>query len=71
YSRGIDLQTADDRVTDGDLVNYVDIGAEYNLNKNMVTYIDYKINLLDDSEFTRTNGVPTDNILGLGLKYRF
>ncbi|WKS80565.1 porin [Edwardsiella tarda] len=71
YSRGIDLQTADDRVTDGELVNYVDIGAEYNLNKNMLTYIDYKINLLDNSEFTRTNGVPTDNILGLGLKYRF
>ncbi|QPR29334.1 porin [Edwardsiella hoshinae] len=71
YSRGTDLQTADDRVTDGDLVNYVDIGAEYNLNKNMVTYIDYKINLLEDNEFARSNSVPTDNILGLGLKYRF
>ncbi|TLI87740.1 hypothetical protein FEK46_23135, partial [Escherichia sp. E4736] len=35
--------------TDGDkdLVKYADVGATYYFNKNMSTYVDYKINDLD------------------------
>ncbi|WP_313277633.1 porin, partial [Kosakonia cowanii] len=40
-------------------------------NKNMSTYVDYKINLLDDNTFTRAAGIATDDIVGLGLVYQF
>ena len=38
-------------------------GATYYFNKNMSTYVDYKINLLDDNQFTRDAGINTDNIV--------
>ena len=57
--------------TNKDLVKYVDIGMTYYFNKNMSTYVDYKINLLDDNQFTRDAGINTDNIVALGLVYQF
>ncbi|SPW27763.1 Porin OmpN [Edwardsiella tarda] len=54
-----------------DLVKYVDVGATYYFNKNMSTYVDYQINLLDDNSFTRANGINTDDIVALGLVYQF
>ena len=39
---------------DEDILKYVDVGATYYFNKNMSTYVDYKINLLDDNQFTLT-----------------
>ena len=56
---------------DEDLVKYVDVGATYYFNKNMSTYVDYKINLLDDNNFTRAAGINTDDIVALGLVYQF
>ena len=56
---------------DQDLVEYVDIGATYYFNKNMSTYVDYKINLLDDNRFTRDAGIATDDIVAVGLTYQF
>lgn len=56
---------------DQDLVKYVDLGAYYYFNKNMSALIDYKINLLDENDFTRGAGINTDNVLGLGLVYQF
>ncbi len=56
---------------DQDLVEYVDLGATYYFNKNMSTFVDYKINLLDDNNFTRYAGVSTDNIVAVGLNYQF
>ncbi|MFH7090482.1 porin [Klebsiella pneumoniae] len=38
-------------------MKYVDVGATYYFNKNMSTYVDYKINLLDDNSFTRNAGI--------------
>ena len=36
-------------------VKYADVGATYYFNKNMSTYVDYKINLLDeDDSFYKT-----------------
>ncbi|HEY2454599.1 MAG TPA: porin OmpC [Scandinavium sp.] len=56
---------------DQDLVKYVDVGATYYFNKNMSTYVDYKINLLDDNNFTKNNGITTDDVVALGLVYQF
>ncbi|MGM0935987.1 MAG: porin [Pseudomonadota bacterium] len=54
-----------------DLVKYVSVGSYYYFNKNMSAVVDYKINLLNDNEFTRDNGISTDNVVGLGLIYQF
>ncbi|ASG54333.1 MAG TPA: porin OmpS1 [Salmonella bongori] len=60
------------RYTDKDLVKYVDVGMTYYFNKNMSTYVDYKINLLDeDDEFYSNNGIATDDVVGVGLVYQF
>ncbi|HBI11760.1 MULTISPECIES: porin OmpC [Franconibacter] len=56
---------------DQDLLKYVDVGATYYFNKNMSTYVDYKINLVDDNDFTRATGIGTDDIVALGLVYQF
>ncbi|EPY3766639.1 porin [Shigella flexneri] len=59
-------------VDDKDLVKYADVGATYYFNKNMSTYVDYKINLLDeDDSFYAANGISTDDIVALGLVYQF
>ena len=58
--------------TDKDLVKYADIGATYYFNKNMSTYVDYKINLLDeDDKFYSDAGIATDDVVALGLVYQF
>lgn len=54
-----------------DLVKYISVGSYYYFNKNMSAVVDYKINLLNDNEFTRDNGISTDNVVGLGLIYQF
>ncbi|HHG9496590.1 TPA: porin OmpC [Citrobacter farmeri] len=60
------------RYTDKDLVKYVEVGMTYYFNKNMSTYVDYKINLLDnDDHFYTDNGIATDDIVALGLVYQF
>ncbi|MGT3826995.1 porin OmpC [Enterobacter kobei] len=57
---------------DQDLVKYADVGATYYFNKNMSTYVDYKINLLDeDDNFYKDNGISTDDVVALGLVYQF
>ncbi|WP_411706096.1 porin OmpC [Edaphovirga cremea] len=53
------------------VVKYLDIGTSYYFNKNMSTYVDYKINLLDKNDFTRASGTSTDNIVATGLVYQF
>ncbi|WP_196208822.1 porin OmpC [Citrobacter sp. Res13-Sevr-PEB04-36] len=77
-SKGVDLGGWDHnsngtpRYTDKDLVKYVDVGMTYYFNKNMSTYVDYKINLLDeDDNFYESNGIATDDIVAVGLVYQF
>ncbi|MCS1421180.1 porin OmpC [Citrobacter portucalensis] len=77
-SKGVDLGGWDHhsngtpRYTDKDLVKYVDVGVTYYFNKNMSTYVDYKINLLDeDDSFYESNGIATDDIVAVGLVYQF
>ena len=66
-SKGKDLGIFGDQ----DLVKYVDVGATYYFNKNMSTFVDYKINLLDKNDFTKALGVNTDDIVAVGMVYQF
>ncbi|HCD7551086.1 TPA: porin OmpC [Citrobacter farmeri] len=70
-SKGKDL-TGQGNDDSKDLVKYADIGATYYFNKNMSTYVDYKINLLnnDDSFYSRNN-INTDDVVALGMVYQF
>lgn len=72
-SKGIDLQVTNGvNVGDKDLVKYAEVGMTYFFNKNMSTYVDYKINLLDeDDAFYNNNGISTDDVVGVGLVYQF
>ncbi|WP_304623057.1 porin OmpF [Pantoea sp. BAV 3049] len=63
-SKGKDIEG----VGDADLYKYVDVGATYYFNKNMSTYVDYQINLLDDNN---PLGLNTDDIVAVGLVYQF
>ena len=70
-SKGKDLYN-NGRYADKDLVKYMDVGATYYFDRNMSTYVDYKINLLDGNDnFYEDNGISTDNIVALGLVYQF
>ncbi|HAU4332820.1 porin OmpC [Citrobacter freundii] len=70
-SKGKDISNGFTNFGDQDIVKYVDVGATYYFNKNMSTYVDYKINLLDDNAFTQAAGIATDDIVALGLVYQF
>lgn len=72
-SKGKDLNTnANGDNNNKDLVKYVSVGTTYYFNKNMSTYVDYKINLLDnDDQFYADNGIATDDIVAVGLVYQF
>ena len=63
-SKGKDIEG----IGDVDLYKYVDVGATYYFNKNMSTYVDYQINLLDDDNAL---GLNTDDIVAVGLVYQF
>ena len=70
-SKGKDL-TGQGNDDSKDLVKYADVGATYYFNKNMSTYVDYKINLLDnDDNFYSRNNINTDDVVALGMVYQF
>ncbi|MEE4406742.1 porin OmpC [Enterobacter mori] len=72
--KGLNVTDNDLHFTGGDkdLIKYIDIGANYYFNKNMSSYVDYKVNLLDgNDDFYKDNGIGTDNIVALGLVYEF
>ncbi|CAK6501147.1 Outer membrane porin PhoE (plasmid) [Pantoea sp. Nvir] len=56
---------------DQTLQKYAEIGTYYYFNKNMLVWVDYKINLLHENEFTKATGVNTDDIFGVDLVYQF
>ncbi|WP_348769340.1 porin [Buchnera aphidicola] len=53
------------------LAKQINISTRYEFNKNISTYMNYKINLLKENDFIKTNKIPTDNIIGAGLVYQF
>ncbi|MCK7053322.1 porin OmpC [Enterobacter roggenkampii] len=69
YSKGKDL---DGKGFNQDLLNYIDLGMTYSFNKNFSTYVDYKINMLDNDEaLYDAYGISTDDIVGVGMTYQF
>ncbi|SFN61050.1 porin [Xenorhabdus japonica] len=66
-SKGKDL-TEGKGSFNADLVKYVSVGTYYYFNKNLSTYVDYKINLLDKHEGGDANA---RNVFGVGLTYQF
>jgi len=70
-SRGKNISNGTVDAGKQDLLKYIDVGATYYFNKNMSTYVDYKINLLDANDFTRAAGIATDDVVALGLVYQF
>ncbi|MDE9564195.1 porin [Xenorhabdus bovienii] len=66
-SKGKNLGESEDRINH-DLVKYVSVGTYYYFNKNLSTYVDYKINLLKkDNDL----GINARNVFGVGLTYQF
>ncbi|WAT03067.1 porin [Rouxiella chamberiensis] len=63
-SKGKDIEG----IGDAYLYKYYEVGATYYFNKNMSTYVDYKINRLDDNN---PLGLATDDVVALGLVYQF
>ncbi len=55
-----------ENIGDADIVKYVSAGVTYYFNKNMSTYVEYKINLLDNSN---PLGLKTDDITAIGLMF--
>ncbi|AMA65114.1 Outer membrane porin protein OmpD precursor [Candidatus Arsenophonus lipoptenae] len=61
----------DDGYSQQNLVKYVSLGAFYYFNKNLTAVVDYKINLVNNNDFTQKYGISSDNLIGLGLVYQF
>src|SRR5471030_1626863 len=55
-------------IGDADLIKYVDVAATYYFNKNMSTFVDYKINQLSDNNTLKLNN---DDTVAVGLVYQF
>lgn len=70
--RGDNLQNTD-TASGGNqtLQKYIEIGTYYYFNKNMLTYLDYKINLLNDNAFTKSAALSTKDSIGMGITYQF
>ncbi|KGT90455.1 porin OmpC [Enterobacter cancerogenus] len=64
-TKGKDMENG---IGDADLVKYIDVGATYYFNKNMSTFVDYKINQLDDNNKLSLNN---DDVVAVGLTYQF
>ncbi|WP_395480066.1 porin [Candidatus Curculioniphilus buchneri] len=50
---------------------YIEVSSSYIFNKNMLSFVDYRINLLTKDDFIRTAKISTDNILAIGISYTF
>ncbi|MFZ4834526.1 porin [Rouxiella sp. Mn2063] len=50
---------------------FLDLATTYDLNKNLALMLEYKLNLLNKSEFTQANRISTDDIFVTMLNYRF
>lgn len=73
YSKGKDLgHDIGGKIYDSEeLVNYIDVGANYHFNSNFTAKVDYKINMLDSSTFTEKAGISTDDIVSVAFVYQF
>ncbi|CAL4326418.1 porin [Buchnera aphidicola] len=55
-----------------ELAKQINISTRYEFNKNISTYMNYKINLLkSNNDYVKKNNISTDNVLGAGIVYQF
>ncbi|SNC58643.1 porin [Sodalis endosymbiont of Henestaris halophilus] len=54
-----------------DIKRYIELGASYKFNKNMSTFVDYRINLLSSNKLSCIAQKPANNIVALGINYMF
>ena len=66
YAKGKDLNGN----RDADIMNYVELGTWYYINKNFNGYTAYKFNLVDDEDSYIT-GASTDDQFAVGITYQF
>ncbi len=50
---------------------YLSLGASYKFTPAFQTYVDYKVNLLDDNAFTKQYGINTDDVVAGAMHYDF
>lgn len=50
---------------------YIDIGTCYYFNKNVSTFIDYKLHFMKTHDFTDATGLTTKDVVAAGLIYQF
>ncbi|WP_392560942.1 porin [Orbus sturtevantii] len=53
------------------VAKYVEVGLQYDFNKNLTALVDYKINLLDDDKGFGYSKADTKDTVALGLIYQF
>lgn len=71
YSEGVGKNLNSKYGDKKDMTKFIDFAATYNINKSMALMLEYKLNLLDKSDFTKTNNISTDDIFVTMLNYRF
>lgn len=54
-----------------DTRKYMELGTSYNFNKNMLAFIDYRINLLTPNDFLKKEQISTGNVVAMGMTYTF
>ncbi|WP_421213088.1 porin [Aeromonas sp. 600479] len=57
----------------GRLNEYIDLSVRYYFTENFTTFVDYKMNLLDDGSMSGYSkyGQPTDDIVAISMEYNF
>lgn len=54
------------------IIKYINLGATYNVNKNVSAYADYKLNLINkDDNFVQVDQDSVEDIFSIGMSYKF
>ncbi|WP_343192441.1 porin [Buchnera aphidicola (Taiwanaphis decaspermi)] len=62
----------DKKISSASLSKYLHLITSYNLSKNTLAYVSYKLNLLKSNDFTKNNLIPTNNNdLSIGILHHF
>ncbi|MDO1787398.1 porin, partial [Escherichia coli] len=58
---------------DADLQKFVELGATYYFHKNFNIYVDYQLNLIDDTDYSRSVGIVNgkDDQVAMAVTYQF
>jgi len=71
YTQGMSKSLKSQYGNKKNTTKFLDLATTYDLNKNLALMLEYKLNLLNKSEFTKANHISTDDIFVTMLNYRF